>query len=289
MLLKEIEYFQAVVEEKNFYKASEKCHISQSAISQQIKKLEIELGVKLLDRHNRTFSLTKEGELFYEKSLNITNDLNNLINEIKNKHNTLNLGYYDGYHGNEFENAIKIFSQKNPNVVVNVKSGSHEQLYEDVESGKVDLILNDQRRAFSSSYNNLILSTSIIYVDVSTNNKLSKLNKIEINDLKDIPCILVSNGDTSEEEKQYYKKIVGIKSEIIFVKSIQEGRLKIISAQGYMPIDVLGKQEWFDTSIKRIPLVRNGETISKSYCAFSKKENNNPYINNFTDLLIEEF
>ena len=112
MLLKEIEYFQAVVEEKNFYKASEKCHISQSAISQQIKKLEIELGVKLLDRHNRTFSLTKEGELFYEKSLNITNDLNNLINEIKNKHNTLNLGYYDGYHGNEFENAIKIFSQK---------------------------------------------------------------------------------------------------------------------------------------------------------------------------------
>lgn len=289
MLLKEIEYFQAVVEEKNFYKASEKCHISQSAISQQIKKLEIELGVKLLDRHNRTFSLTKEGEFFYEKSLNITNDLNNLINEIKNKHNTLNLGYYDGYHGNEFENAIKIFSQKNPNVVVNVKSGSHEQLYEDVESGKVDLILNDQRRAFSSSYNNLILSTSIIYVDVSTNNKLSKLNKIEINDLKDIPCILVSNGDTSEEEKQYYKKIVGIKSEIIFVKSIQEGRLKIISAQGYMPIDVLGKQEWFDTSIKRIPLVRNGETISKSYCAFSKKENNNPYINNFTDLLIEEF
>ena len=289
MLLKEIEYFQAVVEEKNFYKASEKCHISQSAISQQIKKIEIELGVKLLDRHNRTFSLTKEGEFFYEKSLNITNDLNNLINEIKNKHNTLNLGYYDGYHGNEFENAIKIFSQKNPNVVVNVKSGSHEQLYEDVESGKVDLILNDQRRAFSSSYNNLILSTSIIYVDVSTNNKLSKLNKIEINDLKDIPCILVSNGDTSEEEKQYYKKIVGIKSEIIFVKSIQEGRLKIISAQGYMPIDVLGKQEWFDTSIKRIPLVRNGETISKSYCAFSKKENNNPYINNFTDLLIEEF
>ncbi len=289
MLLKEIEYFQAVVEEKNFYKASEKCHISQSAISQQIKKLEIELGVKLLDRHNRTFSLTKEGELFYEKSLNITNDLNNLINEIKNKHNTLNLGYYDGYHGNEFENAIKIFSQKNPNVVVNVKSGSHEQLYEDVESGKVDLILNDQRRAFSSSYNNLILSTSIIYVDVSANNKLSKLNKIEINDLKDIPCILVSGGDTSEEEKQYYKKIVGIKSEIIFVKSIQEGRLKIISAQGYMPIDVLGKQEWFDTSIKRIPLVRNGETISKSYCAFSKKENNNPYINNFTDFLIKEF
>ena len=289
MLLKEIEYFQAVVEEKNFYKASEKCHISQSAISQQIKKLEIELGVKLLDRHNRTFSLTKEGELFYEKSLNITNDLNNLINEIKNKHNTLNLGYYDGYHGNEFENAIKIFSQKNPNVVVNVKSGSHEQLYEDVESGKVDLILNDQRRAFSSSYNNLILSTSIIYVDVSANNKLSKLNKIEINDLKDIPCILVSGGDTSEEEKQYYKKIVGIKSEIIFVKSIQEGRLKIISTQGYMPIDVLGKQEWFDTSIKRIPLVRNGETISKSYCAFSKKENNNPYINNFTDFLIKEF
>lgn len=62
MLFRQIEYFQAIIETGNFYQAAEKCNVSQSAISQQIKKLEQELGVKLLDRHNRTFSLTPAGE-----------------------------------------------------------------------------------------------------------------------------------------------------------------------------------------------------------------------------------
>lgn len=71
MLLKQMEYFQAVVECGNFYRAAEKCYISQSAISQQIKKLESELGVQLLDRHNHTFSLTphRQENIFTEKVL----------------------------------------------------------------------------------------------------------------------------------------------------------------------------------------------------------------------------
>ena len=63
MLFRQIEYFQAIIETGNFYQAAEKCNVSQSAISQQIKKLEQELGVKLLDRHNRTFSLTPDGKI----------------------------------------------------------------------------------------------------------------------------------------------------------------------------------------------------------------------------------
>lgn len=64
MLFRQMEYLQAVVECGSFYAAAEKCHVSQSAISQQIKKLEDELGVQLLDRHNRTFSLTNAGDIF---------------------------------------------------------------------------------------------------------------------------------------------------------------------------------------------------------------------------------
>ena len=75
MFLRQIEYLQAVIEQGNFYLAAEQCHVSQSAISQQIRKLEEELGVKLLERHNRTFSLTPAGEHFYRKSLVISSDI----------------------------------------------------------------------------------------------------------------------------------------------------------------------------------------------------------------------
>ena len=83
MLLRQIEYFQAVIENGNFYEAAEQCHVSQSAISQQIKKLEEELDVKLLERHNRTFSLTPAGEHFYRKSLIITGDIGQMLRETK--------------------------------------------------------------------------------------------------------------------------------------------------------------------------------------------------------------
>ena len=83
MLLRQIEYLQAVIENGNFYLAAEQCNVSQSAISQQIKKLEDELGVKLLERHNRTFSLTPAGEHFYRKSLIISGDLKQLVRETK--------------------------------------------------------------------------------------------------------------------------------------------------------------------------------------------------------------
>ena len=68
-MLKQIKYFHAVVRLGSFSEAAEQCYISQSAISQQIQALERELGVKLLKRENRHFSLTPAGEHFYRQSL----------------------------------------------------------------------------------------------------------------------------------------------------------------------------------------------------------------------------
>lgn len=64
MELRQIRYFQAVVQTGSFYKAAEQCYVSQSAVSQQIRLLEEELGLSLLERHNRTFSLTPAVEIF---------------------------------------------------------------------------------------------------------------------------------------------------------------------------------------------------------------------------------
>ncbi len=293
MLLRQIEYFQAVVEKGNFYLAAEKCRISQSAISQQIKKLEEELGAKLLKRHNRTFSLTKAGEHFYQKSLVITGDIQRLIRETKRIDSpdsaVLRLGYYKGYTGNELTEAVADFSQKYPAVDVNITIGSHEELYEALENDAVDFVLNDQRRAFSGAYNNIILSESATYIEISKRNALSKLQSIEAADLKNTPCILVANKNTQKEEQQYYEKIVGLKGDYIFAGSVQEARLKIVSGQGYMPVDVIGRQVRFDTSVSRIPLVRNAEPVTKTYCAFWKKDNSGYYIEEFADMLKEKF
>lgn len=289
MLLRQIEYLQAVVENGNFYLAAEQCNVSQSAISQQIKKLEDELGVKLLERHNRTFSLTPAGEHFYRKSLIISGDLKQLIRETKkiadNDDAVLRIGYYKGYHGNELSEAIALFSEKYPTVDVEITVGSHEELYHAMENDSVDLAINDQRRAFSDAYHNEILAESNIYIELSAKNPLSKLETLETDDLKNMPCILVINQAGQQEEQNYYENIIGLHGDFLFADTIQEARLKIITGQGYLPVDVIGEQVWFDTTVSRIPLIRNNQPVRKVYCAFWRKDNSGYYIEDFAEIL----
>ncbi|MDO4178955.1 MAG: LysR family transcriptional regulator [Phascolarctobacterium sp.] len=293
MLFKQLEYFGAVVEHGNFYIAAEHIHISESAISQQIKKLEDELGVKLLERHNRTFSLTLAGELLYKKSLVIRSDVSQMLREVKKCGSTdskaLHLGYYKGYHSTEFSEAVSEFAEKYPSINIKVETGSHDELYHGLLDGHLDLILNDQRRAFSNAFHNLILSKSKTFVEISTRNPLSKLSSLEISDIKNLPCILIISTAGQDEERSYYDEYVGLHSQYIFVESIQEARLKIIAEGGYMPVDVIGDNVWFDTAVSRIPLLRNGETIEKNYCAFWKKENLGFYIEEFANILKSKF
>lgn len=289
MLLRQIEYFQAVVVTGSFYLAAEKCHVSQSAISQQIRKLEEELEVRLLDRHNRTFSLTPAGEYFYRKSLIIVSEIEQMKRETKRiadqNHTVLRVGYYKGYHSHELSEAIAQFSLKYPTIETTIIVGSHEELYRAMENDKVDIVINDQRRAFSDMYYNEILSESHMYIEISKHNPLSNLKQIEISELKNTPCILVINQAGRQEEQQYYEDIIGIKGDYLFADSMQEARLKIITGQGYMPVDVIGEQDWFDTTIARIPLVRHGKPVKKTYCAFWRKDNSGYYIEDFADIL----
>ena len=64
MLSRHINYFLAVAEHGSFTRAASALHVSQPALSQQIRQLEESLGVPLFDRSGRTIRLTDAGEVW---------------------------------------------------------------------------------------------------------------------------------------------------------------------------------------------------------------------------------
>lgn len=290
-MLRQIKYFQAVVRTGSFSEAAEECHISQSAVSQQIKALEAELGFRLLDRNNRKLALTPAGEYFYKKSLVLAADFARLCSNAariaRGDDAVLKLGYLRSFSGREFHLALNDFTEKLPDVSVRLLPGNHEELFDLLRGGGADLVMSDQRRAFSDEYVNLILKTDGVYVELPASNAMSRLSSVTAQELKNIPCILVASKGQRENEQEYYRSVIGLRSEFIYAENLEEARLLVISGQGFMPAE--GGANVAVAAVRRIPLFRDDRQITRNYCLFWKKDHTGAYIEEFAEILKSKF
>lgn len=293
MLLKQMKYFVTVVDKNSFTEAAEEVFVSQSAISQQIQSLEEELGVELLHRQHRKFTVTPAGEYFYRQAKQKLVEIEELITETKrigeDEEMQLNLGYLRVYSGQELHQAIAEFSETYPEVSINIINGTHEELYHELLQQTVDVVLSDQRRAFSAEYENFELIQPKVHIEISARNPLSKKETIDIQELKGIPCILIASSDQQAFEEEFYRNTLGFGGTFLFAESLEEGRMMVINNRGFLPIEVAGTLPAPAISVKRLPLVKNGQALIRNYCAFWKKERTNYYIEEFANVLKKVF
>ena len=83
MDVKQLRYFSVIAEEGQVTRAAKKLHMAQPPLSQQLKLLEEELGVPLMDRNGRNMELTEAGKVLYTRARELLRRFDDTVIEVK--------------------------------------------------------------------------------------------------------------------------------------------------------------------------------------------------------------
>ncbi|GGH61657.1 LysR family transcriptional regulator [Comamonas phosphati] len=143
MDIRQLKYFVAVADTRNFTRASEQLHIAQPPLSRQIQLLEEELGVQLLLRNSRPLRLTEAGRTFYEQALQIINRLDQLKNSTRqiglNQRRTLSIGFVPSTLYGGLPMLVRKLRQHYPDVDIQLVELTSMQQSAALTSGRIDI------------------------------------------------------------------------------------------------------------------------------------------------------
>lgn len=143
MELRPLRSFIAAAEDGNISRAAQRLHLTQPALSRQIKGLEDELGVPLLERGAHSFSLTPAGELLLREGRLLLERADALEQRVRAtaKAQTLRVGYSPSLSAGILAPALEAFTQRHPRARVELSDLSSSEMIEGLQKGSLDLIV----------------------------------------------------------------------------------------------------------------------------------------------------
>jgi LysR family hydrogen peroxide-inducible transcriptional activator len=145
MEMHQLRYVAAVARTGNFSRAAEQCHVSQPSLSQQVQKLEGELGERLFERTRRGVRLTPAGEAFLPRALRVLEEVNSALREAREAgellRGTLRVGVLPTIAPYLLPGVIAAFAQKFPGVEIVVQEDTTAQLLRAAAVYEIDLAL----------------------------------------------------------------------------------------------------------------------------------------------------
>ena len=149
MEIRTLRYFLEAAREENMSKAAERMHISQSALSKQLKGLEEELGKKLFVRHSFSIELTEEGMLLRKRAEDLLSMADKITAEFASMDDIIGGNIYFGcaesYQLRHLAALIKRFKKQYPGFHYHITSGDTEQVTEKLDKGLLDFAVLVER------------------------------------------------------------------------------------------------------------------------------------------------
>src|SRR5947209_899489 len=204
MELSQLRYLVALAEERNFTRAAAREHIAQPALSQQIRKLEDEVGIALVERSTRHTSITAAGELLVDRARRMLAEFEAAQDElqalrgVRGGHVTLGAMHTMG--PIDVSLILAIFHERHPEVELTVREMSSEELAEMLRVDELDLaFLSVTERIESHGLGLQQLVSEEIVVIVPSDHPLAGRDEIRMAELEAEQFIAYREGSRLRE------------------------------------------------------------------------------------------
>lgn len=199
MELRQLRYFVTLAEELHFGRAAAREHIVQSALSQQIQRLERELGVRLLDRSTHHVGLTPAGAAFLIEARQILDHVGRAGQAARNavaSAPTLRVGIIDaGY--DTMPQILRELQRSHPEITIHqVEAGTPEQ-YRQLADGRLDIAVGHASQTPAEMTSKLI-RLDPLGVLVPDDHRFADLDGVPIAALADELLLLGEESQTPE-------------------------------------------------------------------------------------------
>lgn len=142
MNLRDLRYLVAVADERHFGRAAESCYVSQPTLSTQIRKLERELGVELVERNPRRIALTPAGEQVVERArvvLSETDSIHEIARRSRDPESgTVRVGLFPTLGPYLLPHVVPTVRQRFPHLELLLVEEKTEEVLADLREGRLD-------------------------------------------------------------------------------------------------------------------------------------------------------
>jgi len=197
MEMHQLRYVVAVALAGNFSRAADQCHVSQPSLSQQIQKLEEELGERLFDRTKREARLTSHGESFLPRAIRVLEEVDAAKREATDARQllrgTLSIGVLPTIAPFLLPKILAEFTKAFPGVEVVLQEDTTAHLLKLVLGCEIDFALASQPISDSRLELRELFSEELL-LSLPPGHPLTRKRVIPVSDLENQPFILMKEG-----------------------------------------------------------------------------------------------
>ena len=203
MELRHLRYFVAVAEEENVSRAALKLHVSQPALSRQIRDLEEEVGFSLLQRSARSVRLTEAGRVFLAEARAVLQRADDAVNAARaiatGGSAELHVGYAPSPTVRILPPTLRAFQARLPKVRVRLHDLSTEEMLAGLREGKLQVaFMVRPTPAMLRGFNFSDLAREIMCVAVPPKHPLARARSVTVGQVAEEPLVVFSRKEYPE-------------------------------------------------------------------------------------------